>query len=224
MKAKNGINVFFFGDSVCSGQGVALHKGWVTRISASLCRMGERYGKDVVVINASVNGNTTRQALERMPYDVQSHGVDIIIIQFGLNDCNFWESDHGHPRVSPEAFRANLNEIIQRAFTFGAQSVFLNTNHPTGRYQVISHTEASYESYNIAYNKVIRSVCHSRPKVILNDIEAAFDQATNGDKERLSSLLLPDMLHLSETGHDLYFEIVHPPVYAEVERILKDHG
>ena len=123
----------FFGDSICNGQGVSIYRGWVTRLSAVAEALSGELGYEIIVVNASVNGSTTRQALERMPYEVQSHGVDILLVQFGLNDCNFWVTDRGLPRVSPEGFEANLVEIIQRGFHFGAKAVFLHTNHPIGK-------------------------------------------------------------------------------------------
>src|SRR5262245_18623684 len=115
------MNIVFFGDSICNGQGLAIHKGWVTRISASLSELPGSRRDELVVVNSSVNGRTTRQALESMPYEVQRPGVDVIIVQFGMNDCNIWETDRGNPRVSPLAFEANVREIIQRAATFGAR-------------------------------------------------------------------------------------------------------
>ena len=120
------VRVIFFGDSVCVGQGVSLYHGWVTRTAQLLDELSQAAGREVIVINASINGNTTRQALERMPYDVQSHGADVMIVQFGLNDCNHWLTDHGLPRVSTDAYAANLKEIVRRGRRFGAHTVFLN--------------------------------------------------------------------------------------------------
>jgi acyl-CoA thioesterase I len=209
------VKVVFFGDSICFGQGVSLHRGWVTRIAAKLSELTDDAGRELLVVNASVNGNTTRQALERMPYDVQSHGVDVLIVQFGMNDCNYWESDRGNPRVSVDAFAANLAEIVSRAVSFGARTVLLNTNHPTGRDQ---HREPfadkTYEESNRRYNEVIRHVAatHTERGVVLNDIEAAFDAATGGTRDALLELLLPDLLHPNERGHDLYYSVVQPAV------------
>ena len=109
------MNLLFFGDSICNGQGIAIHKGWVTRLSASLTAEAEKLGQRLVVINSSVNGRTTRQALETMPYEVQSLAPEIVIVQFGMNDCNCWVTDRGLPRVSERAFTANLVEMIDRS-------------------------------------------------------------------------------------------------------------
>lgn len=225
MPADRAVHVFFFGDSICFGQGVALHKGWVTQASRILGELGARFGREVIVINASVNGNTTRQALERMPYDVQSHGVDVMIVQFGMNDCNCWETDRGAPRVSPQAFAANLEEIVDRAYRFGAQALLLNTNHPTTRDQApMAHAGVSYQEQNARYNEIIRQVARATARITLVDVERAFWERTGGDRTRLLMLLLPDGLHLSEAGHGVYSEIIEPPLVAAVELVLKAGG
>ncbi len=184
---KDTIKLFFFGDSIMLGQGVSLHQSWVSRISAAIGLIAEKRYRKIITINASINGDTTRTALERMPFDVQSHGVDIIVIQFGLNDCNCWESDGWLPRVSPDAFKANLNEIIQRAQVFGARKTFLLTNHPVNKLS------------NSVYNKAIRNVSHEHPSVELIDVEINFYN------KKLQDLLLDDGIHPNLKGHDLYF-------------------
>ena len=218
------VKIFFFGDSICFGQGVAIHRGWVTRISASLSGVSRDFGCEVTVTNASINGNTTRQALERMPYDIQSQHADILVVQFGMNDCNYWQTDGGHPRVSPKSFGANLEEIIARAFSFGVRKVLLNTNHPTGRdHELMPNGAVTYQQSNERYNQIIREVAANfDERVTLNDIETVFKQHTGDSREALLKLLLPDLLHLSEAGHDLYFESVYPQVLkAALERIGK---
>ena len=76
-------NVVFFGDSICVGEGISVHEGWVTRLSRDcqkLCTMKKYRNIDIVVSNCSVSGDTTRTALMRMPYHVQNKKPDIVII------------------------------------------------------------------------------------------------------------------------------------------------
>ena len=125
-----------------------------------------------------------------MPYEVQSHGVDILLVQFGMNDCNYWQSDHGLPRVSRASFRANLEEIVERAFRFGARRVLLNTNHPTGRdRERLPFADITYQDSNAEYNRLIRAVGTSGDECILfTDIERIFEQEIGDDRERLEAL------------------------------------
>lgn len=221
MKRRAELKVFFFGDSICFGQGVSPHKGWVTRIAAGLDELGAQFGAPIVVQNPSINGDTTRQALERMAYDVQAHEPDILLIQFGMNDCNHWATDRGGPRVSAKAFAANLEEIVERGRRFGARRVFLLTNHPSGRHGPMLERGFSYESSNKRYNEVIRQVAESLDhSVELIDMEKAFDTQFKASGMSPASILLADELHLGPDGHEIYFQTVWPLVRDAVRAML----
>ena len=207
-------------------QYVSIHEGWVTRTSASLAALGKQHDRMVVVTNASANGRTTRQALELIDYEVQSQSPDLVILQFGMNDCNYWKSDRGLPRVSRGGFEANLQEIVARALNFGARRVLLNTNHPTGLDRdELPGVGITYQQSNERYNEVIRHVVTlSDERVSLNDIERTFREHAGGDRARLEELLMPapDLLHLSALGHDLYYRLINPVLEAFVLELLGD--
>lgn len=221
---KHALRVVFFGDSICVGQHVSPHRAWVTQVSRRLERVAAEAGVRVCAANASVNGNTTRLALERMPQDVQKDGVDLLLIQFGLNDANYWQTDGGVPRVSPAAYAANLEEIVARGYAFGARAVLLNTNHPTARDQEpLPHFGQPYERSNERYNGIVREVAaRLRDRVTLTDVEAAFRERCAGQREALLGLLqpAPDLLHPNEAGHDLYVEIVGPVVERALVSVI----
>lgn len=213
------IRLFFFGDSICFGQGVAPHKTWVSRLAHALDAEFAP-AVDVTVQNASVNGNTTRMALERMAYDVQSHEPDILFVQFGMNDCNYWETDRGNPRVSPAAFKANLAEIIVRGRSFGAQQIILGTNHPTTRTnQLLPHVDFCYEVSNRRYNALSREVA-AEMGVQLADIEPVFREQEEAGSISLSETVQADELHLSELGHSIYFDARLPLLRTEIQQLL----
>ena len=165
-----------FGDSIANGQHVSVHEGWVARLAASVPWH--------TVVNASVNGDTTRRALERMTRDVLLPVPDLVVVQFGLNDCNTWETDGGFPRVGLAAFTANLAEIVERA----GPRVILHTNHRTAK-------GPAYEARSAAYNERIRSVAQ-RTGAMLTDIAEQFPDG-----------LLLDDIHPSPAGHAAYFEL-----------------
>lgn len=223
MKNNNEIRVFFFGDSICVGQGVSIHKGWVTRIAETLSMLAEETGNEIVTVNASVSGDQTRQALERMPYHIQSQDPDIVIVQFGMNDCNHWATDHGVARVSIKAFQANLEEMVVRSLNFGCRRVILHTNHPTGLdKEIMTNSTITYQESNALYNTAIRELVDSMnlPELSLIDVEREFNKVIGEGEARVEDFVLNDMLHLSEKGHDLYYKVTGPQIRAAVEELL----
>lgn len=147
---------------------------------------------DHEVMAFGVPGDTTRLGLERFPRDVQNHEPEAVIIQFGHNDANRWESDRGAQRVSEAAFRANLAEMVQRARLFGAV-VFLCTLTPSRRSR--QHAEDTGR-----YDAIVREVAEFSSARLI-DVRAAF-----GDLP--AWLLLEDGLHLSFAGHRVYATVV----------------
>lgn len=217
------LRVTFFGDSICVGQGVSLYKGWVTRVAKLLDRYARTSKREILITNSSVNGRTTRQALEDMPYHIQKQGVDVLIVQFGFNDCNYWESDKGLPRVTLGAFRENLLEILSRGQMAGARAIFLNSNHPTTRSEsALPHTTLTYEDSNHIYNNEIKTLAAQLTNIIYfqNIYDHFLDMCRSADRE-MGDYLLLDGLHLSEAGHEEYYKFLAPRILRVVKAI---HG
>jgi len=180
-------------------------------------------GIEVTAVNTPLNGRTTRQALEHMPHEVQSQNPDLLVVQYGINNCNIWATDKGLPRVSKAGFRANLSEIIERGLNFGAQKILLNTNHPSLRNtEKLPNSEITYQQSNEAYNEVIRMVAtENKDHVILNDIEKTIKN-THDSESAISQLLLPDLLHLSIKGHKVYFDLVYPKIVEMINHFKRE--
>jgi len=121
-------SLYILSDSTGVGQYVTLHKTWAVLLSKHL---EGRY----IVQNASRNGETSRQALERLVPDVLRYEPDLVYVQYGSNDANIWETDRGLPRVLAEEFEQNITSIVKRCWQFGAK-VILGSNH-TGAYNHI---------------------------------------------------------------------------------------
>jgi lysophospholipase L1-like esterase len=138
-----------------------------------------------------------------------------------MNDANIWQTDDGLPRVSEDAFQANLREIVARGRNAGARSVVMHTNHPTTRdHTPLVGTSQTYQERNTAYNELIRAVASADARITLVDIEAAWRERTGDSREALQELLLPDELHLSEQGHRLYAEITGPVLERELRALV----
>lgn len=213
------VNLVHMGDSITFGQYVETGLRWTSIIADRLTRIYLETPIHINSLNRGISGETTRMGLERFPADVQSANPDIMTLQFGLNDCNCWLSDRGLPRVSEEAFRANLIEMITRARRFGARKIILANNHPTLRHKVMISGER-YEDANARYSEISREVA-AATEVTFCDIRAAF--APYSAKE-LNDLLLPypDHLHLSVEGNRIYAETIWPYIEDAVKAILEE--
>jgi carbonic anhydrase/acetyltransferase-like protein (isoleucine patch superfamily) len=131
--------VVCIGDSITFGQLLTdHHKAWPILLEGYEIRV------------AGVPGDTTRLGLERFPKYVQTQDATAVIIQFGHNDANRWETDRGLPRVSASAFAANLEEMIDRCRVFGSIP-FLCSLTPSKR----SEAHAEDTAY---YDKLVRKV------------------------------------------------------------------
>lgn len=211
------MNIYSFGDSISVGQYVSVSDIWITLVAQMLDK--EYPDQNMMVVNPSVNGNTTRMALERMPFDVQSHEVDILLVGFGLNDCMYWQTDKGVPRVSPLAFEANLKEIIARGYNFGSKKIILRTNHPVTSKKPMANPDITYAQSNIYYNTIIRKVAEEE-KVVFVDMERAAQEYSKVNKKPIDSLLLADGVHLSKEGHKLYFDTLYPVIRQNVDILI----
>lgn len=207
------------GDSITFGQYVDPSARWTTLVAR---RLAEAFGEEAFAShNRGVSGETTRMALERFPADLQQLRPQIVTIQFGLNDCNCWESDGGLPRVSEDAFAANLAEMVRRARHFGALEIVLATNHRTLRRGRLDSGER-FEDASARYSEIVRRIAREH-HVALCDVRTAFERF---DDEQLAELVLPapDLLHLSEEGNRVYAEIIAPSLHESMGRLLAEHS
>lgn len=205
------INIYFFGDSILFGQDMSVEKTWVVRIGS--------FFNNVSVQNPSVNGDTTRLGLERMPHDVQNHNVDILVLGFGMNDCNYWETDNGVPRVSPDGFKANLKEMIKRARVNGVKEIILHTNHMSPKKKLMCKQTFTYQESNAYYNEIIREVASEDRELLFLDIEKMINEYLEINNLDSRSHVLSDEVHLNELGHDLYFNYMKEVLQKAICRI-----
>jgi len=220
MLIKQNVQLYLFGDSICFGQLISGHRTWASSLAESLEGLNSEH-KTFLVQNVGVNGNTTRQALERLNYDVTSHAPKYVLIQFGMNDCNYWKSDGGLPRVSPKAFMANLEEIVRKCFKSGVSHCFINTNHPSRKGAFKHVHDITYDESNRQYNDHIREAVNimqnSGLEITLFDIEKIWcDYLTSYSNLNLSDLLLDDGIHLSLSGHQLYSTSIVNEIFNQI--------
>ena len=90
-----------------------------------------------------------------MQYDVFGLCPNIVNIQFGINDCNIWETDSGHPRVAVQSYINNIIEMIDRCL-FKKVNYIINSNHPLNRHAKLPNSKFSYEQMNSKYNNELQ--------------------------------------------------------------------
>jgi lysophospholipase L1-like esterase len=212
------INLVHMGDSITFGQYVDAQLRWSSLVYKKLDALYRTTPVQILALNRGISGETTRMGLERFGNDVQSVRPDVMTLQFGLNDCNCWLTDGGHPRVSPAAYEANLTEMIDRARRFGAAHIILANNHPTLRHKPQLNGE-TFEKANERYSEIARGVAR-RTEVTFCDIRKAFSAFT---ARELDDMLLPypDHLHLSVKGNAHYADVIYPHIARTIEVVLK---
>lgn len=105
------------GDSLTAGLGVAPDETYPARLQARLTREGYAYR----VVNAGVSGDTTAGGRRRVDWVLRT-GPEIVIVALGAND--------GLRGQSPQAMRANLDEIVARLRAAGARVLLAGMRLP----------------------------------------------------------------------------------------------
>ena len=105
------------GDSLTAGLGVAQDESYPSRLQARLAREGYAYR----IVNAGVSGDTTAGGLRRVEWVLRA-APEIVIVALGAND--------GLRGQSPQAMRANLDEIVARLRGSGARILLAGMRLP----------------------------------------------------------------------------------------------
>ena len=92
-----------FGDSLTYGYGVLDHIAYPACLKKDFPKLR--------IINKGINGNTTREALERIHRDVFSFQPQIVIIFFGSNDSSLAE-DYYRPLIEYEKKMRSITELV----------------------------------------------------------------------------------------------------------------
>lgn len=111
--------VLVLGDSLSAAHNMPMEAGWVHRLERQLTEDG----CDVVVVNASISGDTSRGGLTRLPELLGKHHPAIVIIELGGND--------GLRGLPLSELRGNLAAMIAMAREAGAKPLLTGIRIPT---------------------------------------------------------------------------------------------
>lgn len=110
--------ILVLGDSLSAEYGLPRGSGWISLLGNRL--RNEKF--DVLLINASISGETTAGGKARLPALLQQHQPAIVILELGGND--------GLRGLSLAATQANLREMIKLVNKAGAEVLLIGMKVP----------------------------------------------------------------------------------------------
>ena len=99
--AENPIKIMLYGDSLMAGYGLSPSEN----LAAELNRNFETSGSSIIIINASISGNTSKNGLSRLDWSLEDN-PSIVILSLGANDML--------RGLNPELTMQNLDSIINK--------------------------------------------------------------------------------------------------------------
>ena len=176
----SGTKVVALGDSLTAPHGVQPQEAWPMLL-------GQKTGWQV--INGGVSGNTSADALTRLPALLEEHQPQLVLITLGGNDML---------RKQPAGQTiANLERMIDMARSKGAKVVLLATPKPSLAGAVFNSLSPPEFYAEIAKDKKVPLIEDAIPKVLS-------DTALKGDQ-----------IHPNAAGHARLGELIH----AELKKI-----
>ena len=140
----------------------------------------------VEVVNKGVGGNSTRDGLARYARDVERAATVHLILCFGMNDAL-----NSAKLVPLEQFRANLQQMIDRARKAGVRTIVLATPNPIVAHYVKkrhpSHPETDLAAWLAAYGRAVREIAAAN-RLPLVDLDERF-RSVQPDMEARDSLV-----------------------------------
>ncbi len=96
------VSLVVLGDSLSAGYGMSQKESWVGILQQ---RWQQTY-PSITLVNASISGDTTQGALNRLNGVIKTHQPDAVFVELGGND--------GLRGFTPMAIKSNLLQIIER--------------------------------------------------------------------------------------------------------------
>lgn len=166
-----GTRVLALGDSLTAPHGVKPGEDWPTLLA-------QKTGW--VVINAGVSGNTSAQALDRLPALLDEHQPQLVLVTLGGNDML---------RKQPQAQTvANLGSMLDMVKANGARAVLLATPKPSLAGAVFNNLSAADFYAEVAKDRNVPLIADALPEVLSD------------------TALKSDQLHPNAAGHALLSE------------------
>ncbi len=179
------------GQAVCIvGLGDSLTQGWMVREGffdrfTRHCR-AHYASTDIRSVNLGVPGSTAGDAVRRLD-TVSGHHPDLVIVQFGINDC--------YAGVPVERYSENLIKIVKAIRAGGGQALLVSSCPVQDRY-----FNGRLDEFYTAIQEVGEALV--QPVARLDQYwQSRMEHMTHQDE--IASLWLDDGVHPSDAGHEL---------------------
>ncbi len=186
--ASRPVRIVTFGDGALAGR-PGVEKSAAQRLDETL----RDRGRDVEVIDAAIDGNTTEQARRRFQWDVLDREPDLVVIQFGLDDAG---------TIAPETFESNLDHFATKLRERGIAVVLATPSPLLG----VDQPDPWAASDGLApYLEAVRAVAGRRDLGLIDLYtyyrEFVVDAA-------LALEFLPDGRHPNDQGHGITADLL----------------
>jgi acyl-CoA thioesterase-1 len=176
-------NILVFGDSLSAGYGIARDDSWVNLLQQAL----KKDHPQLVVVNASISGETTSGGLRRIGKALQQHAPAVVIIELGAND--------GLRGTSVKETETNLNEIITQSLKANAKVMLVGIRIPP------NYGQDYTRQFSSMYPKLAKKHGTALVPFMLDGIEPEQFQADNlhpnaAGQPRILQNVLPNLLPL----------------------------
>ena len=186
---KTGEKVAFMGDSITAG-GFGNPGGYVRLVMLGLEANGVKAG----VVPAGISGHKSNQMLARLETDVLSKKVQWMTLSCGVNDV--W---HGANGVPLEAYKSNINAILDKCQQAGVKVMILTST-------MIGETPGDNNTKLMVYNDFLRAAAKER-HLLLADLNANMQQAVAARAAATGAkpgwLLTMDGVHMNPVGDEM---------------------
>ena len=185
---KSGEKVAFLGDSITRA-------GWLDQPNGylHLVQMGlQQSGSEITVIPCGVNGNTSKNMLQRFNKDVVRQSPAWVLISCGVNDV--W---HGEKGVKIADYKKNITSMVDMARKAGIKVMILTAT------MILEDPKNEMNSKLSEYNDFLRQLAAER-KLPLADLNVDMNKIVADPKTPLNSRhnkLTYDGVHMDSTGN-----------------------
>ena len=177
-------SLLVLGDSLSAGYGIPVTHGWVSLLQRRL----DEQGYPQRVVNASISGETTRGARERIEKLLSEHQPQIVIIELGGND--------GLRGLSLAEMRRNLVALTSRARSASAQVLLIEMRLPP--------------NYGHEYTRLFQYVFHE----VAADTGATLTPFILDDIADQTDLMQADGIHPRVEAQPAMLENIWPKIEA----------